>query len=358
MLNLGISHLHGYNAIAESGFIKSIQAFSITIASGATTGTATVTSVSTTLSSLHLSGMSSDNTGTISGINDIAYLTQTNATTITATRNGTSGNVTVKGYIIEWDAAAVRSVQMGTITLTTTSTTNTATISSVTTTNSAVFYLGTSSSINGTAANSLCRLNLTDATTVTATRQTGTSATVIVSYCVVEWQSGVLNSNTQERTIDVDTADTISAVTTAQTMLAYGGQSLVSSGSWNGQYNVNAALTGTTTVTTDGNLTSVGKIVVTVVEFKASQITLIQRNKTECLDASKAYEDVTITSVDTTKTIISWCGQTLTTGSNAVAADNLVGGALTSATNLRLSKGRASNTVGQTYSWEAIQFNF
>jgi hypothetical protein len=77
----------------------------------------------------------------------------------------------------------VRSVQQGTIVLSGVAS-NTATITSVDTTRSVCLYGGTSTT--GTADQGLVRVSVTDATTVTATRQSA-SNDATVSYTVVEF---------------------------------------------------------------------------------------------------------------------------------------------------------------------------
>lgn len=361
MLNLGISHLHGYNAIAESGFIKSIQAFSITIASGATTGTATINSVSTTLTSLHFSGQYADLAGARDGRYHFSYLTQTNATTITATRNGTNDNLVIKGYAIEWDAAFVKSVQMGTATITTTGTTATAAISAVDLANSCIQWNGVSGSIAGGSQSILTTVHLSSTTQVTATRTTGTSATVVTGFCVIEFQSGVLNSNTQaanpSKASGTSGDATISSVTAAQTWLVYGG-SFATQG-WNNAYDVKTYLFDATTVRHVTNLTVASQARVTAVEFKAAQVSAIQNvGSTELKDATNPYVDITVTSVDTTKSIVNYLGSEGTTGSGTTAALTQFSLAFQSATSVRALRSGVSNTIGMTPSIQVIPFTF
>lgn len=80
------------------GQIKSIQRGTIAISSG-TSNTATVTSVDTSKSILMHLGQSSTQTG----IDNVSTaLALTNATTITATRGGSTGTTTVGYQLIEY----------------------------------------------------------------------------------------------------------------------------------------------------------------------------------------------------------------------------------------------------------------
>lgn len=76
----------------------------------------------------------------------------------------------------------IKSIQSGTIVVSTTS--NTATISAVVVANSFVQYGGETTTANDNGTNAY--VELTDTTTVTATRDTATGTTT-VSYTVVEY---------------------------------------------------------------------------------------------------------------------------------------------------------------------------
>lgn len=82
--------------------------------------------------------------------------------------------------------AGVKSVQTGTIVITATNLTNTATISSVNTAKSVVLFGGWTTDNTGGTLTFAPYLTLTNATTVTATRS-NTSNTTTVSYTVLEF---------------------------------------------------------------------------------------------------------------------------------------------------------------------------
>jgi len=111
----------------------------------------------------------------------------------------------------------IKSIQYGSITMNGTSTT--ANINSVDTSNSILLYLNRKSdSVIYTNVNNLmCRVELTNSTTVTGIRNSS-SRTPIINFCVLEFHSGVLKSN-QFGTITItgtSNTDTINSVNTTK----------------------------------------------------------------------------------------------------------------------------------------------
>lgn len=129
--------------------------------------------------------------------------------------------------VVAYRASTIKSVQRGTISLSGV-TSNTATITAVDPNNTMLVMNGFTS--DETASNYprvFPLLQLTNATTVTASKQDATSTTV-VSFEVIEFYPGVLRSSVQRGTIAITNAvltatATITAVTTAKTMLSYTG---------------------------------------------------------------------------------------------------------------------------------------
>lgn len=74
--------------------IKSIQRGLITVFSGSFSSTATINSVNTAKSELRYIG---------NGVGTGGYLTLTNSTTITATKDAVSGNATIAWELTEWN---------------------------------------------------------------------------------------------------------------------------------------------------------------------------------------------------------------------------------------------------------------
>jgi len=181
------------NTLRQGGrqsIIKSIQYGNIAIGSGAASNTATITSVTTANSLIFWNG--AYNTAATTNNNLIADIALTNATTVTATRTGTGANTcTARFVVIEFIPGVLTSVQRGTITIASGSTSNTATITSVSEDVAFFNCLGFRSANASTerADAVLATVNLTTATELTATRTTNDSNDIIVGYQVAEFNS-------------------------------------------------------------------------------------------------------------------------------------------------------------------------
>ena len=348
--------------LAASGvptlLIQSIQTFSITIAAGATSGTATISSVDTTKAYLPYGGYETSNTA--ENASEILPRSElTNATTVTAYRN-TSDAVfvtTVKGTVVEFVSGAVQSTARGTITVTGTSAT--ATISSVTTGNSVTSFLGsTSDATDAVHTDTLVRADLTNATTVTAT-QAGPGNDTVTGYTVLEFVSGVLNSSTQTYSITIaDTTSsgtaTISAVTLAQTAMVHGGRSRT--GVWLPATLGYAQITDTTTVThTRTGTTNVTVLNGTVVEYKTASITGVDRG-TNTIAALATTQDSTIGAVTAAQTYVSQHGDTTSPAHPVNPAADCAWSLLQSTTAVRSGRNLTDTTDAKITSWEAIEF--
>ncbi len=209
-------------------FVNSVQQVSITIGSGATSNTASISSVSTSLSILVYQGI------TFTAADDAAATvacraTLTNSTTVTATRNTSdTDSVTINVTVIECTSSLINSIQYGTVAITA-STSGTASVSSVTTTVAAPFWLGASVTSTQTSAfgtRGFTDCVLTNSTTITATQ--GSSAyNSTTSFCLVEFKSNCIQSRqafTQVVTNGSTTnGQTITSVNTSNTILVFGG---------------------------------------------------------------------------------------------------------------------------------------
>jgi hypothetical protein len=342
-----------------TSLIKSIQNVSVTIAGSSATGTATITSVNTANTALFYGGQQVSGQNNFDG--QYASIDLTNATTLTATRNiSQSTTVTVWVTVVEFQSSAVKSIQYGTAS-TGAAASGTATITSVTTTNSAIIFNGQVCQVASSSAMSSCLVHgvLTNATTVTATRGASSGSAVILHFCVLEFNSGILNSSTQAATIQIASAGTsntatITSVTTSQTATMYGGL-ITSNGSGAGNVYAYAQLTnGTTlTVTRNSNAAVTTTVPVTVMEFKAANVNSLNRAKTT-IASSASSQTATITAVNTSLTAISHLGMSDSAAGTAIG-DNLGDASLTNATTVTMARG-TSNTNSLDNSWEAIEF--
>jgi len=168
--------------------IKSIQRGTITLTSVAS-NTATITSVTTANAYVaYIGHRDSDTVG--NNADNWTRLDLTNATTVTATRAGTTGTVIVSFEVIEYYTGRLRSLQTVSISITNGNTSNTATLGTTlqSTAKAIIIWAGNSSSPTAIAPDSgWVNLVLTNTTTVTATR-TGSAGTVVVNATVVEFR--------------------------------------------------------------------------------------------------------------------------------------------------------------------------
>ena len=169
-----------------SSLIKSIQRGTIVIAAASASNTATIAAVATENTVVRWLGISYDTDGAVDERSAWAYLSLTNATTVTATRGATTGAATVSYEVTEFLPGVIRSVQRGTIFMSAAAS-NTATITSVDTAKSMAYYNGTQSGDGfGYSSRYLIRVVLTNATTVTATRGNATN-NMTMAYQVTEF---------------------------------------------------------------------------------------------------------------------------------------------------------------------------
>jgi len=169
--------------------ITSIQEFSINMgAPGGNTATATISAVTTANAYVLFNGQ--DLSASVP--EDVAIrLDLTNTTTVTATResNGSVSNAVINGVVVELSGADIESIQQGTIALSGSTETNTDTISAVDAAKTFVSWLGVSSASSSTVMEDIgVRLDLTNTTTVTATRDSPATRAVTVGYVAVEFK--------------------------------------------------------------------------------------------------------------------------------------------------------------------------
>ena len=158
------------------------------------------------------------------------------------------------GMVSLWGASSiVRSVQYGSISVVSTAT---ATINAVNTANSVVMYLGMNTTDTSTATGRVQNnLVLTNTTTVTANSEDNV-ATKIMSFCVIEFEPGIVKSvqtANLQLTVTASTTATITAVNTAKTLLVWNNQRTTAG--QNSDSYASETLTNSTTITlTAGSL--------------------------------------------------------------------------------------------------------
>lgn len=336
-------------------YINSVQQVSITIATGATSGTATITSVDTSRTILIPQGQTCTVTTDTAANFNLARIELTNATTITAYRNTSSAadTVTVNCAVVECTSNLVSSVQYGTISISS-ATSATGTITSVNLTRSCVISLGGTTS-GSNLPQSQPGVSLTNATTVTAFR--GTSGTTVAGFVVVEFQAAAIQSVQQVTdsyaSANTTNSKTISSVTQGNTVLFWGGQTSANSGITSG-FNT-LQLTSATNVDAVRIGTQTGAIVpyYTVVEFVAGVMASSAQRGTIDLSGTGETATATITSISTTKGFASCLGGRSSGGAAGRIQQRLT---LTNATTIT---GTVQSTVSDTraVAYEAVGFN-
>lgn len=168
-----------------NSFIRSIQYGLVRVNASTATGTATITAINTANAALMYLGMSQDFVTDNANID--AHVVLTNSTTVTAARNATGpGNfLDVSFVVVEFVPGIVRSLQSGTITMGGLQTSLTATITAVNAATAMVAY-GHNLESTGDANASYSRVTLTNSTTVTVNRVSGTAGNTL-AYQVVEF---------------------------------------------------------------------------------------------------------------------------------------------------------------------------
>lgn len=339
-----------------TNYVNSVTQVSITIASGSTTGTASVPSPTGTYFMLF---QGQTTTATTSAAQALCRLS-ISGTTVTATRNTSAANTcTVNAVLIDADPTnLVKSVQFGSIAITT-GTSATATISSVTTTNSVVALLGFTAG-NATfdfEANQPI-LSLTSATVVTSTIGALTT-NCTAAFCVIEFQGSALNQSTQFfskawTNSTLSTTQTITSVNVNNAMLIY-------AGSENGNTTTDAidqqyvTLTNSTTVTITSGLIDGDAIKCNfwVVEFVAGVLSQNAQRGTIALSAVTS-NTATITSAATALTVANFCGWSSSIVAVTSLATVLPRISQTAATTITANKNTGTGLT--TVSYEALTF--
>jgi len=350
-----------------AGIIESIQQIEFTIASSSATGTKTITSVDTAntaifFSTHHFGGRRQTDTSNGSN-NTQVRVDLTNATTVTATRNASPAfAIDVICTVVEYTSAAISSIQQGSITVLTTSPSNTDTITSVDVARSVVVHNGQSTIQTNTVQGSVWfDVALTNATTVTVTRDRASSTTTIVNYVVIEFATGVVDS-VQEFNITITDAGaatataTITSVDTSVSAIFPGGIKCNDTGAINVDHDVcHAQLTNGTTVTaTRSAVLAVQPTVAgTVVEFASGKTDNVQRG-VATVDGGSLTEDVTVTSVETSRSVVSALSCTSDSVASFDTEEQTFTLEIVNATTIRAKR----NVTGRDiiFSWELVEY--
>lgn len=337
-----------------------VQSFSITIASIATSGTATINAVGSGAFILYDGVNAAATTNPAQGY---ANLTLTNSTTITASRTLTGGPLTVSGVIVDASSSLVNSVQYGAITIASGSASNTATITAVTNANTALHSLGFATTSPSLAPNAIYPVLTLSGTTVTATLPANASGgNIIVRFVVIEFQGAVLNQSVQNISATSSAAVTswtaaVTSVNTSNTICIFGGSSIGQSSTSPQVVKMAGTLTSSTLFTVNANtasFTAVPKIYnASIVEFISGVLNSAVQRSTTTLTGVTSNTSTLGTSVTTANTALSSLGNTASVSSNNIdESEALV--KLTNSTTLTSTKN--TSTGNTTASWEVVEF--
>ena len=344
-------------AVSNSSIIESIQAFSIA-SNGASTATATITTVDTANTIVIHNGFSATtaNDGNLS----VQYnqLVLTNSTTVTATFGSSApAGITIKGYVIEFKSTVIQSIQTGDILIGSSSSSNTATISAVTLANSAVISTGGRiGDNNGSMENVMCTLALTDSTTVTATRGVSLASTNMwTRYYVLEFKPTIITSrnaisNNMSGVTSTNTA--ITAVDLNKTILFNAGTRTGASSALTRCASLmftSGLVRGIVGGTGDSQSTANAQ----VLEF-AQGVSSVQSGSITIASGSLT-NTATISSIDTAKSALIFSGVTATTSTQQLSSSygHVV---LTNATTVTATRGNALLTQDITLYFMVVTF--
>jgi len=331
-------------------YVISTEQFSVTIASSAATGTATLNKRVDTTTSFIVWGHQISSAANTE--NCLARLTLTDGVTVTATRDTASATtITVYGTVVYCSPQFVKSVQSGSVTLT--GVTTNSTITAVRTDKSAVLMNGfTTSNANANLTTSLCRCSITSSTNVAISTNT-VGTTHIANYVVVEFQPDCVVSVEQ---VAITAASGTSATATLarnvdvnNTLCFWGSQQ--SGGNTRAQMFSRIELTNSTTVTANWNTSSIvtRTINVTVVNFAPKVIRSIRRGTTTISAGTSATSTIDFVDVN-----MAWCMFLGFSCTGASHAATLAGIALTNGTTITAT---LNSSGTDTVSWEVGWFN-
>jgi len=351
-------------AIAASGgssVINNIQYGSVTI-SAATSATTTITSVNTSNAILFPLGYTSTHNATTGYEQGSPRLELTNATTVTAYLNTTNTGETVVAnfVVVEFASGNVNSIQAGSFTLASGSTSTTQTITSV---GSCSIAINLGWTINGSGMSSVQQamgLELTNSTTLTGYKDQ-TSNAITVGYMVADLGAAICTSATNYKKVlsgntSATWTQTLSPTVTANNALLIFNGCTAGSGasnfpSWGTYTTLTNGSTVTGTRTTTGSLSQ--NCLFMVWDIPGS---VLNSAAQEGLADTKTNPSVTntITSVSTTKTVLTDNG--IAPAASAVLQTVRQRTTLTNATTVTTQAIAQGGSSSITTDWRLVEF--
>lgn len=325
-----------------------VQHFSISIAAASTTGTATISAVNTSRAFIVWGG---NETTAITIASGHCHIQLTNSTTITATRSGTSGTITVRGCIVDASPGLIDSVEYGTVTIAAGNSTGTATISAVNANNTVLHFLGFLNADSTLAPNVQYPRLSYSGTTVTATTNTATVSNTVAGFVVIQFKGAVLNQNVQSFSTSFNGAtSTTQAITSSSlnnSLIFWSGYTSSETTNNHSRSDCRHELTNATTVT----LTSSGLALdITsnyfVIEFAAGVLKQANQRATIALTGVDT-NTATITSVTVSNSLLSYLSASMA----PQAIDRSLNSCqLTNSTTVTARKGNATSNIIASFS--------
>lgn len=300
-----------------ASIIQSVQQVSITISSSSSSNTATITSVDTSNCMLIYGGLETGTTGGLATHSGWGVrFALTNATTITLTRTDSpSYAVTATVTVVEFIPGVIDSRQEFVANMVSSSTT-TDTITSVNTSNTSIFQLGSQGN-SGSISNSnqfSADTELVSSTSVKTTR-TSSSGNLDVGIQVIEWNSAFIDSiqrlDVSLTLVSGSQTTTITSIDLDRTFLGYGGWGVIGGSSTRDRWFRTRIQNATTVQVQDAAGISTAQadpLTQNVIEFATGLVASVQRGSISKLGSDGATKDATITAVDTTKTFVNFMG--------------------------------------------------
>lgn len=330
--------------------LKTIQSGTLNLTG--TSDTVTITSVDTTKAFLLFSTRFAEpSPGTlVSG-------QVTNGTTLTFTRASSTGTVDIQWYVVEFTSGV--SVQRGSHTLDSTEPDD-VTITSVDLAKSFPVMSYRKATSSGFGQDDFFKGRLTTSTNLELDMVTGNS-TLTVEWQVVEYTGCSVQRGEVALSSTTSVTDTITSVDTAKSWLLFTYKCTTGASANIAQKMVRGAVTNATTLTFDKD--QVGSPGVTLdiswilIEF--TDDTVVQ-SASEDFTTGETQQDVTITSVDTARSIASAGAISYTGGMTTLSTDDNPGVAsvtleFTTATNLRLTRA-LTGSVTADIQWFVVEF--
>ncbi len=250
-------------------------------------------------------------------------------------------------------------IQSFTLTIASSSTTGTATITAVGS-GAYIIYGGTVSQTNGTPQFDFAYLQLTNSTTITATKNGATTGTVIITGYIVDADTTNLIKSIQQGTISISAITgtgtaTISSVTNANAATHFLGFQDAIASAQTGEAYPRLSLSGTTVTATVATAAAAGVVGYQIIEYQSSALTAnAVQNVSASSSSSVTSWTASITSVSTSNAISVFGGYTTASVALTMAVVCFYG-SLTNGTTFTVNV-NTGEAVAKIYNASIVEF--